>query len=468
MDYNNNDFNNNSNNFSTYGQPDGQQYGQPSMQQMPPLQPQPPKKKKGRTAAVIAGIMAVVIIGGASGFGGAYLGNSLTQRDTTVPTQTSAADTTTPDDKDNSSTVTTQEYIRPSTQISDSLTELDNMIDSNSSTEYNIKDLYKAVSDTIVVVNNYQYVSSNYYGGYTASADGSNGGDITLYGTGSGIVITTDGYIITNAHVVNGAAKVSVTIADYNDPDTRNEYDAVVVGSDSSTDVAVLKVTRDESFKAAALGDSDTCVVGDQVCAIGNPSRLEKTITTGIISGLNRYYDTTNNYELSSIQTDTAINPGNSGGALFDMYGNVIGIVNSKIVSTYAENLGFAITINEAKPVISDLINFGYVTGRPILGVTTLALNEYTAYLYGFDTTGLLITAINEGAPINKSDLQVGDIVTKVNGTAVATVSDVQNVISGMKAGDTVQLTVVRTTDSGRQTKSETLTIDAELDENRG
>lgn len=464
MDYNNNDFN-----YSTENLGCGPQYGtNGELLPQQPLLPKPPRKKS-KTPAVIAGILAIVLIGGASGFGGAYLGNSLAVRpsetqDTANRTSTSASESP----ENSSSEITTQEYIRPSAQISDNLAELDNMIAANSSTEYSTSELYAHVSDSIVVINNYQYVSTGYYGGYIASPNSGDGGEITLYGTGSGIVITTDGYIITNAHVVDGAAKISVSLQDYNDPTQKNEYEAVVVGSDSSTDVAVLKVTRDEAFRAAALGDSSNCVVGQQVCAIGNPSRLEKTITTGIISGLNRYYDSTSNYELSSIQTDTAINPGNSGGGLFDMYGNVIGIVNSKIVSTYAENLGFAISINEAKPVISDLINFGYVTGRPVLGVTTLELNEYTAYLYGFSSTGLLITDINSDSPVSRSGLRIGDIVTKVDGAGVSSVYDVQSALSGKSAGDTVELTVVRTSEGGKTNKNKTLVITIELDENRG
>ncbi len=439
------------------------------MPQFAPLPPLPPRKKKSKVGAVIAGVLAIVIVGGASGFGGAYLGQIMTNGRDDRPSYSEDGTTPAPNDKDDPiPATTTVPYERPETQIGDNLSELDNMVGDNYTDENNYAELYAKVSDTIVVVNNYQYVSQGYYG-YSASDSDKDGGEITLVGTGSGIVITTDGYIITNAHVVDGAAKISVAIADYNNPDEKNEYEAVLVGSDSSTDVAVLKVSRDEAFKAAALGDSDTCVVGQQVCAIGNPSNLEKTMTTGIISGLNRYYDKASNYELSSIQTDTAINPGNSGGGLFDMYGNVIGIVNAKIVSDTAENLGFAITINEAKPVISDLINYGYVTGRPVLGVTTLQLNEYTAYLYGFDTTGLLITEINSDAPIAKSKLRIGDILKKVNGKDVESVADVQAILSEKKAGDTVTLTVVRTADNDHvYGRSETLDIEVELDENRG
>lgn len=417
----------------------------PQPQQTP--QSEPPKKKKGgKMKAVVAVVLAVMLIGGGAGFGGAYLGTALISDNsnsgsqnndsTQTPSSTSApaADSTTP---------------KTTVNLDDAL---DKMVDASSGTALTAAELYEKVSDTIVIVNNYRNV--------TGSVGGKNNeSNITLYGTGSGVVITTDGYIITNYHVVEGAAKVSIIIDDYDDPTKSEEIEATVIGSDSSSDLAILKVDRDAEFKAAALGDSDSLKVGQDVCAIGNPSNLEKTMTRGIISGLNRYSDS-NGYALSSIQVDAAINPGNSGGGLFDMYGNVVGIVNAKIVSTYSENLGLAITINEAKPVISDLLTYGYVTGRPLLGISTVELNEYSAYLYGYSTTGLFVKSINEGAPVENSGLEVGDIITAINGTKVSTLDEVQTILKKFKAGDTVDVTVVRTNQMNRD---ETLTFTVEL-----
>lgn len=421
----------------------------------------PPKKKKP-FAAAIAIICAVAVVGMGSGFGGAYLANSLNSAPASQPAQTSEADGTAAPDSGESA-LTTPEYVKPDVAVADDLSTLNNTVSASNGSVLTAETLYEKVNKSIVVINNYRSTSS---GGYSGTATG----DIALYATGSGIIITTDGYILTNAHVVSGAAKVSVVIND--DYGTDQEIEAVVVGSDSATDLAVLKVSRTEAFTAVPLGDSDSVKIGQTVCAIGNPSGLAKTITMGIISGLNRYTSEDSGYELSSIQTDTAINPGNSGGGLFDMYGNVIGVVNSKIVSQYTENLGFAITINEAKPVISDLINYGYVKGRVMLGITTSEISEYTAYLYGFTSAGLLVTTIDESAPVAKSQLRTGDVITAINGTAVTSVSAVQSVIKGMNAGDTVTLTVERQTSGSdsnsfgwgySSSKTETLTIDIQL-----
>lgn len=405
-------------------------------------QPQPPKKKKTSTGLVVGVIIAAIVFGSASGFGGSYLASRMEiekEPEITVPNASNGIpeNTMPSSEAPEDSMTTTAEYVRPETAVDESLSSLENMAAINTSGKYSYEDLYKKVNESIVIVNN--YVSGSIYG---------EASEYVLYGTGSGVIFTTDGYIITNNHVINGFSKVSVVVNDKYGDDV--EMEAIVVGSDSATDLAVLKVSRskEEPFTAAALGDSDSLAIGQDVAAIGNPASLNKSLTRGIISGLNRY-SSEKGYVLSSIQTDAAINPGNSGGGLFDMYGNVIGIVNSKLVAddSSIENLGFAITINEAKPVISDLINFGYVTGRPALGISTREIkNQYTAQLYGVGAVGLFVAAIDPDAPVAQSDLQVGDIITAVNGQSVSEVADVQDIIKGMSAGDKVTVTVARTT----------------------
>lgn len=460
-------YDNENNNMNTNGeyQPQQSQYTFTTAPNMmnggyyPP--PPPPKKKRAPTGLVVGIIVAAIAAGSLSGFGGAYLANSMSGDTTPSSQQGGTVEDTTPyqsDDQPEETTPTTTEYTKPEIEVNSDLTSLENTVTINTTTEYTYKELFGKVNESIVVVKNYVR----------------NGDSYTLYGTGSGVIFTTDGYIVTNAHVVQSSTKVSVVVSDgFSD---NEEIDAILVGSDSATDLAVLKVAREQAFSAAALGDSDGLSVGQEVCAIGNPAGLNKTITNGIISGLNRYFSD-GGYELSSIQTNAAINPGNSGGGLFDMYGNVVGIVNSKLVSTSSyetiENLGFAITINEAKPVISDLINFGYVTGRPTLGITTIAVNEYTAQLYGLSATGLLVTEIRADAPISRSDLRIGDVITAVNGTSVASVADVQAILKGMSAGDTVTLTVSRTVSNnsspfGFNNISTTLDIDVILTESAG
>ena len=457
--------NDNNNIMNNEGQPQQPQYNfttAPNMMgggyyQQP--QPQPPKKKKTSTGLVVGMIVAAMAVGSLSGFGGSLLASRMSGQPTPAISQDEGGNTPAQpaDDEPEQTTPTTTEYTKPEVEVNNDLTSLDNTTSANTTDEYTYQELFAKVNESIVEVKNYVRSGDSY----------------TLYGEGSGVIFTTDGYIITNAHVVQGCAKVSVVISDkYSDAE---EIDAVLVGSDNATDLAVLKVAREQPLTAAALGDSDSLSVGQEVCAIGNPAGLSKSITNGIISGLNRY-TSEGGYELSSIQTNAAINPGNSGGGLFDMYGNIIGIVNSKLVSTSSstsiENLGFAITINEAKPVISDLINFGYVTGRPTLGITTVAVNEYTAALYGLSATGLLVTEIREDAPVARSGLRIGDVITHVNGTKIASVSELQVILKGMNAGDTVTVTVSRTTSNNSGpfgfSSSTTLDIDVTLTESAG
>ena len=310
----------------------------------------------------------------------------------------------------------------------------------NSDAEYNTdgtfmytRDLVSAVRDCIVYIQ--VYVDYR--------------GEKILYGSGSGIVISNDGYILTNNHVVTGMSSYTVQVCT-TDPKTgtgfTQDYDATLVGSDSDTDIAVLKI-KANNLQAAVLGDSDSLHLGDDVVIIGNPMGLQTSVSKGVVSGLNRQISS-NDRALSSIQTDAAINSGNSGGAMFNMYGEVVGVVNEKLINDYSENLGFAITINEAKTVIDDLINKGYVTGRPILGFTCIQVSEDAAR-YGM-TPGLYITDIDKNLAIADSELVVGDTITKVNGQSVTTTNDVSSILKDMKPGDSVTVTVVRTDSMGR------------------
>lgn len=425
------------------------------------LEPKPPKKKK-RTGSVIAIALAVCIIGGGSGFGGAFLANTLNSYHADAPSAPSAPpaeqnpEQTTQEAENDIPAVTTEAYQKPDEPVSDDLSSLDNLASENTTKELDAAELFEKVHRSIVIVTNYR------------SATNTTTGEQALrpYSTGSGVIFTSDGYIVTNAHVISGAQKVSVTVDD--GISENEEFEAVVVGSDSATDLAVLKISRESEFFPAAFGNSDELKCGQEVCAIGNPSTLNKTITQGIISGLGRYYATNaDGYTLPAIQTDAPINPGNSGGGLFDMYGNVVGIVNSKSIAENTENLGFAITINEAKPVLSDLISYGVVKGRPMLGVTTSALSQYSAYLYGSDTPGLLVTSISENSNAAKSDLRIGDIIVAVEGTAVTSVSDVQALIKNKSTDDFITVTVVRMEESvfGHSAGSRQLDIELQLSE---
>ncbi len=423
---------------------------------------EPPKKKKGRLGSVVAAVLAVAVIGGGAGFGGALLGSKSIGiiGGADGPTAIITGEIiNTPDGSGNvagalsalnSGTSGAAEKVHPY-----------DVKPTGVNGEYTNTELYEAVNDTIVLVKVYTtqtydsyYSYYDHFFGYGDKPEEKKDEEPVFSGYGSGIVFTEDGYILTNDHVVEGAEKIVVVVNDYNDNTRTYEYEAKVIGSDSSTDIAVIKIERDEEFVFAKIGDSDSLKVGQDVCAIGNPGvtgdvMFEHTMTKGIISGLNRV-SLSEGYSLSLIQTDTAINSGNSGGGLFDMYGNVIGVVNSKIVTDTYEGIGFALTINEAKPIMEDLLSYGYVKSRPVLGITTVELNEYRAELYGVRLSkGLLVAEINPDAAVAKSKLRISDIITKINGTNVETVADVQTIISKMKAGDKITATVARANSSG-------------------
>ena len=438
-----------------------------------------PKKKKGKFSTVVALVAAVALVGGGAGFGGALLGASASNSIGIIggadgPTAIFTGDETT-DAPDGSGDVAgALNALNNNSSTSVDKVHPYNVVATGVNGEYTNTELYEAVNDTIVLIKVYTtqnydnyYSYYDYYFGYGEPPKQDEDSEPVFSGYGSGIVFTEDGYILTNDHVVADAEKIVVVVNDYTDPELTHEYEATVIGSDPSTDIAVIKVARDEKFVAANIGDSDTLKVGQDVCAIGNPGvtgdvMFEHTMTKGVISGLNRV-SLSEGYSLSLIQTDTAINSGNSGGGLFDMYGNVIGVVNSKIVSDTYEGIGFALTINEAKPIMQDLLSYGYVKSRPVLGITTIELNEYRAQLYGVRISkGLLVAEIRSDAAASKSNLRISDVITKINGTNVETVADVQTIISKMKAGDKITATVARANSMG---ELESIDVEIELSE---
>lgn len=444
-----------------------------------------PKKKKGKFSTVVALVAAVAVIGGASGFGGAYLAsNSIgviggADGPTTIVVgdeKKEEFEEKPLEDKGgiDGDVAGALSAINSAETIQVNKIHPNDVVATGENGQYTTTELYEAVNDTIVLVKVYSkqtfndyYSYYDYYFGYSDPPKEEEDSEPVFSGYGSGVVFTNDGYILTNAHVVDGADKITVEVNDYYDAAKTHEYEAKVIGSDASTDIAVLKISRDEPFIAAKIGNSDTLKVGQDVCAIGNPGvtgdvMFEHTMTKGVISGLNRV-SLSEGYSLSLIQTDTAINSGNSGGGLFDMYGNVIGVVNSKIVISTYEGIGFALTINEAKPIMEDLLNYGYVKSRPILGITTVELNEYRAELYGVRISkGLLVAEIRREAAASKSELRISDVITKVNGINVETVADVQTIISKMKAGGKITVTVARAASNG---ELESIDIEVELSE---
>ena len=261
-------------------------------------------------------------------------------------------------------------------------------------------------------------------------------------GAGSGVIISDDGYILTCAHVVDGADDITVQV-------DGTDYDATVIGSDTTSDVAVLKIDA-EGLTPAVVGDSNALTVGEEVMAVGNPlGNLSGTVTNGIVSALNRDVSIQSNdgsiLNLSLIQTNASISPGNSGGGLFNMAGELVGIVNAKSDASGAEGLGFAIPINNAIAIAQDLLENGYVSGRPYLGITYISVtDEATAQQLGVSTYGIYIVDVSAGSGAAQAGLEPGDRIVSIDGAEVAARDDVSAIIDQHASGDTISITVAR------------------------
>jgi serine protease Do len=251
-------------------------------------------------------------------------------------------------------------------------------------------------------------------------------------GAGSGVIVSTDGYIVTNNHVVSGASNIVVRLSN------GETYPAAVTGVDSKTDLAVIKINKSD-LSPAVLGDSSKIRVGETSLAIGNPlGELGGTVTCGIISALDRTI-TIDGESMSLLQTDAAVNPGNSGGGLFNMSGEIIGIINAKSISTEIEGIGFAIPINTAKPVITDIITYGYPRGRIDTGLTVVDVNTVQkALYYRVSKLGLYVVKASFG------NFKNGDRIIAINNTEVSDQASFNAALSGSKIGDDVIITVDR------------------------
>ena len=284
-----------------------------------------------------------------------------------------------------------------------------------------LQDIYSTVIDSVVSISS-----------MTSSGTSS----------GTGIIMSPDGYVITNHHVITGALVISVLTND------NQEYEAALVGSDEMSDLAVLKIDA-RGLQAAEFGDSSKLRVGDSVVAIGDPLgvQLRGTMTNGIISAINRDL-TVGDRTMTLIQTNAALNNGNSGGPLINCYGQVIGINTVKMSSYYTatasvEGLGFAIPISVAKPIIDELIENGYVAGRPAIGISGDSLPSYYRTYYRLPD-GVYVTSVNEGSDAKAKGIREGDIVTAINGEKICSIDELNTVKNQYAAGDEVTLTVYR------------------------
>lgn len=295
------------------------------------------------------------------------------------------------------------------------------------------QDIAAKLTPSVVCIQNYQ-VTQNYGFMQTDTSDSS----VSPASEGSGIIMSEDGYIITNAHVVEGATSLKVMTSD------GETYEAQLVGSDTVTDLAVVKIDA-TGLTAAEFGSSEDLRVADKVMAIGNPGghELSSSVTIGYVSALNRAIsNNTTGYTMEYIQTDAAINPGNSGGALINEYGQVVGINSAKISATGYEGLGFAIPIDTAQPIISDLIQYGYVKDRAVLGISGQFIDSMTGRFYGLPQ-GEYVAQLNS-SEAQASGLQVGDVITAIDGQQLDSESTLRSAILSKKPGDTVTLQVYR------------------------
>lgn len=362
-----------------------------------------PRKKqsffKSTAAKVIAIVLACAIIGTGCGFGGAALYRSSTRQ-----------------------TVTLQQSDRAPVTVS--VKQVDGQ------TKMEPAEVYASTVNSVVSINTTATAGTNIFGQTVETAS-----------AGSGFIISSDGYIVTNYHVVKGATSVKVTLY------SGDTYDATVIGGDSDYDVAVIKINA-SGLPAVTLGNSADVNVGDTVLAIGNPlGELTFSMSQGIVSCCDRAINV-DGTPFNMIQADASINPGNSGGPLVNLYGEVVGIVSAKYSSysnTTVEGLGFAIPISDVQAIITDIIENGQVTGKAYLAIKAGTMTEQMAAQYDIDITeGVFVYSTESGGAGEKAGLQLGDVITKLNDTAITSMTDLTMAKKSYKAGDTVTLTVYR------------------------
>lgn len=378
-----------------------------------PVQPQdaqPPKKKKKFNGKHVARSAVALVLAAAMGFAGGFVGAKF----------------------GGSGKVVIQQVAPSSTADSASGSDSSITAASSSGSSLTTEQVADLVSPSVVVITTEQVVYSqwSWYGQNQVES-----------GAGSGVIISSDGYILTCAHVVDGASTITVTIGD-------KDYTATLVGEDTTSDIAVIKIDAD-GLTPATVGNSDSLKVGQSVMAVGNPlGELGGTVTGGMISALNRsvtIQGSSSVNTMSLIQMDASVSPGNSGGGLFNMNGELVGIVNAKSSSSDAEGLGFAIPINDAIKVAQELLENGYVTGRPYLGITYLAVTDaQTASQLGVNAYGVYVVEVVKGGPAEKAGLQAGDRIVSVDGTEIASKDDLGTLMQKHAAGDTLSITIAR------------------------
>ncbi len=380
-------------------------------------EPVVPAKKKRTWPKVVALVLACALVGGGAGVGGAALMNHLN------PPRSVVANSTTVYEGSGTPTVVNLSKIEGGQVLTPA-------------------EVYASNVNSVVGI--VTQVTTNVFGQQVAQA-----------ASGSGFVLTTDGYIVTNHHVVEDATSISVNFID------GKSYDAKLVGIEAENDLALLKIDA-TGLTPVRLGTSGDLVVGEEVVTIGNPlGELTYTMTGGMVSALDRTITMSDGTAINMLQTDCAINNGNSGGPLFNMYGQVIGITSAKYSRSASSNqasiegIGFAIPIDDVKGMLTDIMEHGYVTGKPYVGVTLATANATKAAQYG-RSGGAYVQSVVPGAAADKAGLKQGDIITAVDGETIDGHAAFIEIKDSHKAGDTVTLTV----DRGGKTITLELTFD--------
>lgn len=406
---------------------------------------QKPPKKSGGAGKIIAGLLAVVIIGGASGYGGAYLArsNENVSASASVQTEAPTAFTQTNTSDTNSGNTASALGAKPST-----------------SGEMTTKDVINKVQTSVVLV------SSSF-----TSAGGSS--------TGTGIIFSADGYIVTNAHVITTEVKTSVSnnsngydpFSDFFDNfynfggsnyqtevikadkvtvtlNDETEYEAKIIGCDANTDLAVLKIEASD-LTPAEIGDSSTLEMGDKAITLGYPLGLGLSASDGIISGLNKEMSVEvagGTATMTLLQTDAAINPGNSGGPLLNSMGQVVGITSSKIASSSVDGVGFAIPITDALPILNELMTTGTVKNTtPKIGITGTEITAAVKRYYNLPVkSGVLVASVEPGSCAEAAGLEEGDVIVKADGQDISSMEELVKIKNKHKAGEKMTLTLAR------------------------
>ena len=407
-------------------------YSQPSTPPPPPESKPPKKKNSGKVGVIALLIAAVILLMALVGIGGVMLGRSFYEDDPGTPAGNGVVNNgsdTTLGSADASTVPGSNEAII--IKNNDSVTV--------KTTGGNIGDETLTIPDVVALVKNSVveiYTEIPTYNGRFVES-----------GAGSGVIISkvSDNktyYVVSNNHVISGAQKITVRLTD------GTTYTAKLCGTDSNTDVAVLSIESETELTVASLGSSAGLVVGEGVIAIGNPlGELGGTVTNGIVSALAREVEI-DGQSMTLLQTNAAVNPGNSGGGLFNMKGELIGVVNAKSGGDNVENIGFAIPIDTAYDVVTELINHGYVTGRIDAGLSLIDVTDtYTAWYYGVNSLGVYVYESKYS-----DDIKSGDRLVSVNGTEVSTAADVKSALGECKVGDVVTVRISR---NGKQSDVE-------------